>query len=144
MTATKKENIMTRVSASEHDSALKACAIIRAAWPDLPESTTVGTAENDVQNALTLLNELAGAHACNISMPQSRYTAAMGILTAPNLMAPCNLDAPEHTQDTEYNNVAICTTATGRRYGVQRVEGGWRRGYVFGATVADAMRGAAA
>jgi hypothetical protein len=135
---------MTMVTATEHHQALTACATIRAAWPDLPTSTTVGTAEHDAAEALALLNELAFSHATNMSMGHARYLAAMDIIRRPGSLSPGHQAAPEYTASPEENGGVVCTTLTGRRYAVTKTAEGWQRGYIFGATVADAMRGAEA
>jgi hypothetical protein len=134
-------------TSNEHNRALYACLILRKAFPNNPTTTRLGTLEYDVDNCLCLLNELAGAHACNEPLSNSRYVKCLNAIDHAEKLAGQN-STPEYTVEYREDNPklsadAIATTTTGHRYALMKRDGGWQRGSHWGATVDDAMRGAA-
>jgi hypothetical protein len=137
-----KQGTKMRATYEEHNLALQTCAKIRAAFPKFNYPLTVGTPEADADEQLIALNELCLSHTAN--QPCRMYHKALDAISIwAGVQIGDKLPDAVFEIESQDNDAVVCKTASGRRYALSAGKQGWLRGHQFGATIADAMRGAA-
>ena len=132
---------MTVATRHDHDRALQLAASLRAAGFDtVRTAVAVGSIEQRADQVLIDLNEICLSHAARASCSVRHVAGAFEraerlIADASAPVAFCVIDVT----DTQ----AVVRTASGKVYGLSRRAGAWHRGHHVGATISDAMRGAA-
>jgi hypothetical protein len=132
-----------RATYKDHQLALVTCEKICKALPNLSGALTIGTPEQQADEQLVALSEICLSYTANQSCPASIYYKAVSAIDQwQAVLSGSKLPAAVFEIESEDQTAAICTTSSGKRYGLAEHAQGWVRGGHFGATIADAMRGA--
>lgn len=130
---------MTIATHHDHDQALALCAAIRATGIDTSGPLTIGSIEHQADAALIDLNRVCTSHTCRVRGPRPDVVFERAQRFLASVAAP----APAFEVLKECGVEARVRTAGGKLYQIVKRDGLWHRGYASGATISDAMRGAA-